>query len=106
MADEPKAIECGTLPNGCTLYVKDNAAGGRTYYSDEVGGGVVVWDTCLVDQATLLAAMTHEATLARAEAVKAYEGSVFRLPCPQCKGKQGCDCDVCFGTGTATLRKA
>jgi hypothetical protein len=44
-----------TLPNGGHLYVAKNEAGGYTYYSDEIGGGVVVWDTCLVDEGTLLA---------------------------------------------------
>lgn len=54
------ARTCCELPNGCRLYVRDNDAGGRTYYSDEVGGGVFVWDTCLVADSTLLAAMTEE----------------------------------------------
>jgi hypothetical protein len=49
-----------TLPNGCALYWKQNEAGGRTYYSDEIGGGVHVWDTTLVDESTLLAAIVHE----------------------------------------------
>ena len=49
------------LPNGCHLYWKINEVGGRTYYSDEVGGGVGVWDTCLVQDSTLLAALTQEA---------------------------------------------
>lgn len=49
------------LPNGCTLYCKPNEAGGHTYFSDEIGGGVMVWDTCLVSQGTLLAAMACEA---------------------------------------------
>ena len=48
------------LPNGCTLYWKDNEVGGRIYTSDEVGGGVTVWDTALIDQSTLLAAMVQE----------------------------------------------
>lgn len=51
------------LPNSCTLYWRENEAGGRTYYSDEVGGGVVVWDTALVNESTLLAAMVQEAKL-------------------------------------------
>ena len=54
------ATEVGLLPNGCMLFVEDNAAGGRTYYSDEIGGGVVVWDTCLVASSTLLAAIVAE----------------------------------------------
>lgn len=55
------------LPNGCTLYWKTNKAGGRTYTSDEVGIGVTVWDTALLDNNTLLAAMVQEASLNRAE---------------------------------------
>jgi len=49
------------LPNGCHLYWKINEVGGRTYYSDEIGGGVHVWDTCLCQDSTLLAALTQEA---------------------------------------------
>jgi hypothetical protein len=30
------------------LWVQDNEVGGKRYWSDEIGGGVVVWDTCLV----------------------------------------------------------
>lgn len=51
------------LPNGFTLFWKENGAGGRSYFSDEVGGGVNVWDTCLVDRSTLLAALTKEEEL-------------------------------------------
>jgi len=51
------------LPNGCTLYWKRNEAGGRTYFSDEVGGGVMVWDTCLCDESSVLAAMVKEREL-------------------------------------------
>jgi hypothetical protein len=51
------------LPNGCTLYWKNNGVGGRTYSSDEIGGGVIVWDTALVSSSTLLAAMTQESVL-------------------------------------------
>lgn len=53
-----KPLTC--LPNGHELYRADNNAGGHTYYSDEVGDGVVVWDTCLVDSSTLLAAILEE----------------------------------------------
>lgn len=55
------------LPNGCTLYWKINKAGGRTYLTDEVGILVNVWDTAITDNSTLLAAMTQEATLQKAE---------------------------------------
>ncbi len=51
------------LPNGCHLYWEDNEVGGRRYDSDEVGGGINVWDTCLVQDSTLLAALTQEAEL-------------------------------------------
>ena len=51
------------LPNGCTLYWEPNEVGGRRYASDEVGGGVHVWDTALVNESTLLAALTIEAAL-------------------------------------------
>ena len=60
--------EVGLLPNGCMLFVEDNAAGGRTYWSDEVGGGVFVGDTCLVDAATVLAAVVEENRIAYKEA--------------------------------------
>lgn len=55
------------LPNGLCLYWEDNGVGGRTYYSDEVGGGVFVWDTCLVSSSTLLAAIAQEDTLIKKE---------------------------------------
>jgi len=58
------------LPNGCSLYWEDNTVGGRTYYSDEVGGGVIVWDTALVDISTLLAAITNEMKLQKEESMK------------------------------------
>lgn len=52
-----------TLPNTCSLYWEENGAGGRSYYSDEIGGGVLVWDTTLVDRGTLLAALLQEEIL-------------------------------------------
>ena len=55
------------LPNGCTLYWQPNGAGGRTYTSDEIGGGTIVWDTCLCNESTLLAAMHMEAIFHRQE---------------------------------------
>lgn len=48
------------LPNGCALYSKRNEIGGRVYMSDEVGGGVFVWDTSLVAPSTLIAALHAE----------------------------------------------
>lgn len=63
--------EVGLLPNGCMLFREANGVGGFTYWSDEVGGGVFVWDTCLVSQDTLLAALTEEARRAYKERVDA-----------------------------------
>lgn len=48
------------LPNGFTLYREPNEVGGYRYWSDEVGGGVMVWDTCLTASGTLLAAIVEE----------------------------------------------
>ena len=56
------------LPNGCRLYWKTNEVGGRTYFSDEIGGGVYVWDTALVGDDTLLSAITEENRMRRMEA--------------------------------------
>ena len=69
-----------SLPNGCALYwsADDSIGGCRTYISDEVGGGVGVWDTALVDQSTLLAAIVQEETLRLLEcehARRAKEGN-------------------------------
>lgn len=58
MSDE--FVDLGCLPNGANLSRKPNDAGGYTYYSDEIGGGVVVWDTCLVSESTLLTAISCE----------------------------------------------
>jgi hypothetical protein len=62
--------EVSVLPNGCTLYVANNVAGGRTYFSDEIGGGVMVWDTCLVDTASILQAIVEEDRIRYRENVK------------------------------------
>lgn len=67
---KPKMVEVCALPNGCTLYRKPNEAGGYTYWSDEIGGGVIVWDTCLVDQSTLFCALSEEAKRAKIEWVR------------------------------------
>ena len=57
-----------SLPNGYTLYWKfDPSVNCREYWSDEIGGGVMVWNTALVDQHTLLAAILQEATLNKLE---------------------------------------
>ncbi len=49
------------LDNGCRLYWKTSPYhGGRVYYSDEIGGGVVIFDTGVVDIKTLLVAIEQE----------------------------------------------
>lgn len=55
------------LPNGCTLYWVTDAVGARTYSSDEIGGGIHVWDVALLDQSTMLAAIVQEEQLRRFE---------------------------------------
>lgn len=57
---EEKAIDLGCLPNGAHIYRQRNGIGGWIYSSDEIGGGVVVWDTCLVAESTILAAIVCE----------------------------------------------
>ena len=55
---ETKAL--GTAPNGYTLFCEPNECGGFRYYSDEINGGVLVWDTCLVSEFTLLLAINDD----------------------------------------------
>lgn len=50
-----------TFPNGLSIYRKSNGVGGHTYFSDEIGGGVFVWDTCLVSEQTLRKVLELEA---------------------------------------------
>ena len=59
------------------LYVEDNGVGGRRYWSDEIGGGVVVWDTALVSDEMLRLALTAEAT--RGEQVAFVEATDLML---------------------------
>lgn len=56
------------LASGYTLFWwTDPAVGCRVYESDEIGGGVFVWNTALVDQTTLLAAILQELALQKIE---------------------------------------
>lgn len=57
--EPPKPSGRIDLPNGCSLYWEQDEHG-RTYTSDEVGGGVFVWQPALVAQSTLLAAIVLE----------------------------------------------
>jgi hypothetical protein len=59
--EENQEVEdLGSLPNGCHLFRRPNTAGGHVYITDEIGGGAVIWDTCIVDSSTLLVAITEE----------------------------------------------
>lgn len=53
-------VEVGTTPSGYTLYRQENNAGGHTYWCDDIGGGRVVWDTCLDDFAILAQVLALE----------------------------------------------
>jgi len=53
-------VEVCPLPNGYMLYRSVDGAGGVRYYSDEIGGGVIVWDASLVDESSVLAAIVEE----------------------------------------------
>lgn len=65
--EEDNVIGEFKLPNGHTCIIQENKAGGRSYISDEVGGGVLIYDTCLQDPSSVLACLTKEAELAHAE---------------------------------------
>lgn len=51
------------LHDGYELFVQDNGAGGRSYYSNEIDGGVLIYDTCLHDRAVIIMAMAEEVRL-------------------------------------------
>ncbi len=45
---------------GNRLYVEMNGVGGHRYWSDDIGGGVVIWDTNLASIEMLELAIAHE----------------------------------------------
>jgi hypothetical protein len=59
--------EVGKDSRGNTLFVEDNEVGGKRYWSDEIGGGVVVWDTALVSPEMLRLALADEEITAEEE---------------------------------------
>lgn len=52
--------EIGTTPCGYTIFERDNGVGGKDYWSDEIGGGVMIWDTALASIESLEFAIAHE----------------------------------------------
>lgn len=52
-----------SLSNGTTVLWEENGVGGRRYYSDECGNGVLVWDTSLVNIDTLIGVFKIEYNL-------------------------------------------
>lgn len=48
------------LPNGSQLHWEPNGVGGRRYTSDEVGCGLLIWDTSLIGSGSLLIALAVE----------------------------------------------
>lgn len=52
--------EIGKTNRGYTIFVQDNEVGGKTYWSDEIGGGVIVWDTSLVSRESVEFALSKE----------------------------------------------
>ena len=57
--------ELGQDSRGNFLYVEDNEVGGRRYWSDEIGGGVLVWDTALVSKEMMEFALSFEEQLSK-----------------------------------------
>ncbi len=47
-------------PAGYSLYRMPNEVGGYQYWSDEIGGGVLIWDTCLAAASDLRASLAIE----------------------------------------------
>lgn len=67
MDDKPVLDTGVVLPSGGKLYVKETEVKGlRLYYTDEVGGGAMIWST-MIDPYTLLAAISYEENLRRME---------------------------------------
>jgi hypothetical protein len=50
----------GETSRGYYIYREPNQAGGHTYWSDSIGGGVVLWDTCLGSIEEMIFVINHE----------------------------------------------
>lgn len=45
--------QIGATPHGYGIFSEENEIGGHRYWSDEIGGGVMIWDDCLVSRESL-----------------------------------------------------
>ena len=59
--------EVGQTSRGYRLYREPNGAGGHRYWSDSIGGGVVIYDTCLASREELELALKIEGEFERGE---------------------------------------
>lgn len=48
------AVEVGETSRGYKIYRESNGAGGHRYWSDAIGGGVVIHDSCLASEEEVL----------------------------------------------------
>ena len=53
-------IKVGETSRGYHIFRERNDVGGYRYWSDEIGGGVLIWDTTLVDLETLKKCLSIE----------------------------------------------
>ncbi len=60
MENNNKTEDLGSTPKGGHLFREPDGAGGYAYWTDEISGGIKIWTTSLVDEGTLLMAMTCE----------------------------------------------
>lgn len=68
--DTGKLVEIGRTSRGYTIYREPNEAGGHRYWSDAIGGGVVIHDSSLASPEEVLFALRADRELHR----KAAEG--------------------------------
>jgi hypothetical protein len=69
--------EIGKTSRGYTIFREENEVGGHRYWSDEIGGGVCVLDTSLVDLETLEFCLNHERWV-REEGLRRFDSVMAR----------------------------
>jgi hypothetical protein len=57
---ENKLVKIGETKIGHDIFREPNEVGGHRYWSTSVGGGVVIWDTCLASIEELEIAINYE----------------------------------------------